>query len=68
MIKLENLEKRLTENGFIYEVGNFETEHGNYAVRLELKNDTQKFNFFEFCRVYQIQGIIQGNFLYCYYI
>lgn len=65
MIKLETLKRRLEEWGYQFEIGSFKTERGNFAVKMQ-KSDM--FNFLNFCRIYQIQGIREGNNFYCYYI
>ena len=65
MVRLDNLEKRLNEWGYQFEVGKFKTERGVFAVKMP-KSDT--LDFLNFCRIYQITGIREGNSFYCYYL
>lgn len=64
MIKLETLTKRLEENGYTFEVGEFQTTRGVFAIKLPLSDVYQ---FLMFCAKYQVQGIRESNTLYCFY-
>ena len=55
----------LDEWHYKFEIGNFKTERGNFAFKMQ-KSDM--FTFRRFCLIYDTEGICEGSNFYCYNI
>lgn len=68
-MKTENIVKRLKENGFSCEVGDFRTFRGNFRIRigLDVKKHQCSIDCVNFCNKYQIFGVRIGNYFYTGY-